>query len=255
MYNFAAMPEVRSIHPSKRDRLAHLINERAVFDAMAGYYALHHPADRVSLYGFYPNDDQPTAFLVVAQTGLDLFRPLAIPFAGHAEPLMSLLRSGLKPGRPVLIDLPIEQRDWAQEAVSLEAPHINEIYRLDPDRFELLINVLIMEISTPTGWPRFEIQSRRGDRASAGVNWLGPYYAEVYVDADEAALSRNFGQSLLATITGRLLEAGKIPLLRIAGDDVERVAVAINIGYRPTGVRTLAAQAMLKPDARQSGGR
>lgn len=222
---------------------------------MAGYYALHHPPDRVSLYGFYPNDDPPTAFLVLAQTGLDLFRRLAIPFVGHAEPLVSLLRSGLKEGRPVLVDLPIEQRDWAQEAVTFESPRINEIYRLDPDRFEPLINVLITEVSTPTGWPRFEIQSRRGDRASAGVNWLGPHYAEVYVDADEAARSRNFGQSLLATITGRLLEAHKIPLLRIPDDGVARVAAAINIGYRPTGVRMLSAQASLKPEGEQSGGR
>jgi hypothetical protein len=249
------MPEVRSIHISKRDRLAHLINERAVFDAMAGYYALHHPADRTSLCGFYPNDDPPTAFLVIAQTGLDLFRPLAIPFTGHAEPMVSLLQFGLKPGRPVLIDLPIEQRDWAEQTVALDSPRINEIYRLDPNRFEPLINVLITEVSTPTGWPRFEIQSRRGERASAGINWLGPHYAEVYVDVDKAARGRNFGQSLLATITARLLAANKIPLLRIPDDGVERVAAAINVGYRPTGVRTVSAQATLRPEASPSGGR
>jgi hypothetical protein len=214
---------------------------------MAGYYALHHPEDRVKLFGFYPNDEPPTAFLVVAQTGYDLFRPLALPFTGHAEAMEALLRFGLKPRRPVLLDLPVEQREWAEEVVSMADPAVTEIYRVEPDRFEPMINVLITEVTTSTGWPRFEIQSRSGGKASAGVNWLGPRYAEIYIDADEEAGRRRFDQSLLATITGRLMEARKIPLLRVPDNDSQRAAKAMEVGYRPTGVRMVSAQAVLKP--------
>lgn len=249
MYNSADMAEVRRIHPSNRDRLAGLINEGAVLDAMAGYYALHHPEDRVKLFGFYPNDEPPTAFLVLAQTGFDLFRPLALPFVGHGEAMDALLRFGLEPRRPVVLDIPVEQRDWAERSVSLRAPAVAEIYRVEADRFEPMINVLITEVSTSTGWPRFEIQSRAGGRASAGVNWLGPRHAEIYIDADEEAHKRRFDQSLLATISGRLMEARKIPLLRVGDKDTERAARAMEVGYRPTGVRMVSAQAALNPDS------
>jgi len=47
--------------------------------------------------------------MAIASTGLDLFKPLLIPFTATDEAIRTLIAGALDPGRPYLIYLPIEQ--------------------------------------------------------------------------------------------------------------------------------------------------
>ncbi len=213
---------------------------------MAGYYALHHPADRVTLYTFHPTHAGITGFLALARTGLDLFRPLAVPFVASPRGLAALLRAALKPNRPVVLHLPLEQRAWAEEVVDLSDMQAAEVLRLDLREFQPVINVLVVETRSPGGWPRYEIRSGDTVYVAAGLNWKGPTFAEVYLDVDPSVRGRGFGKSVLAAIAGRLLGESLIALYRVADEDFAGRAEAEALGFRPTGLRVLTAQAALK---------
>jgi hypothetical protein len=182
---------------------------------------------------------------VMARTGLDLFRPLIVPFVGQAESLEMLLRAALKPNMPVLMDLPIGQKSWAQEIVDLQGVKDAELLRLDVSMFVPQINVLVVESITPDGWPRFEIRSGELLQAAAGLNWMGDHFAEVYIEADPVAVTRGFHMAVLSMMANHLLDDRKIALYRAVDDDPEGRAEAIKMGFRATGVRLFSAQAML----------
>jgi hypothetical protein len=209
---------------------------------MAAYYAFNHPPNRVKLYGFYPNEYPPTGFLALAQTGLDLFRPLVVPFVGHPEALKALIQAVIRPERPALLYLPLEQRVWIEESVELTQVQPSELMRIDPNRFEPLINVLMVRSTTPTGLTRFEIRSQTGVHAFAGINWKGNRFAEVYVGGDPEARDRQFLKSVLAAITKDLFDEGRLALFRVEEGDTRAMVEAMEIGYRTTGIRVLTAQ-------------
>ena len=242
------MREVRVLPASERGQLAGLLAPRSAADAMAAYYALDHPTDRVTLLANFPRDEQPNAFLVLAQTGMDLFRPLAIPFAGHGDVLKALLKTALKPGQPVLITLPIGQRAAAEEVVDLSDVREAEILRLDPAMFVPQINVLVLESRTPDGWPRFEIHTGEMLQAAAGLNWRGDQFAEVYLEAQPAAAARGHRSAVLGVIAEHLLGERKIALFRAWDEDLEAKSDALNLGFRRTGTRRISAQAILRHD-------
>jgi hypothetical protein len=244
------MSTVRRMTASERWTLAGLVNERSADDAMANYYALAHPDDRVTLYGFYAGSDRPAGFLALARTGFDLFRPLAVPFVGQPWGLTALLRAGLEPNRPVLLHLPFEQRAWAEEVVELTDVSIMDLLRLDLKAYEPTINVLLVEAKTPSGIPRFEIRSGDIVRASAGVNWMGEHFAEVYLEAEPIARNRGFSRSALAAIVGYLLGEHRLPLFRVDVSDALAQAEAHWVGFRRTGERVLVAQALLREKVR-----
>ncbi len=239
------MEEVKTVSKANRLELASLLEADSVSDAMAAYYALEHPEDRVSLYSYYAADDGPTGFLAVAQTGLDLFHPVAIPFVSEPRGLVALLRAGLNPGRPVILYLPSGQRSRAEQIVSTRNLVDTELLLLDPNAFEPVINVLVVEQQTPSGTPRYELRSQRRIHAASGVNWIGASFAEVYLEAKPESRSRGFRKSVLAAIAGRMLGEGRFPLYRVEeGDSLSRNE-AYRIGFRPTGVRQVVGQAVL----------
>ncbi len=213
---------------------------------MAGYYALHHSADRVTLYTYHPTHAGVTGFLALARTGLDLFRPLAVPFVASPRGLAALLRAALKPNRSAVLQLPLEQRAWAEEVVDLSDVQVAEVLRLDLREFEPIINVLVVETRSPGGWPRYEIRSGDTVYVAAGLNWKGPTFAEVYLDVDPSVRGRGFGKSVLAAIAGRLLGESLIALYRVVDEDPVARAEAESLGFRPTGLKVLSAQATLK---------
>ncbi len=213
---------------------------------MAAYYALVHPPDRVILYAYEPTRSGLRGFLAVAQTGLDLFRPLAVPFVGQREGLAELLRAGLRPGRPVVLHIPIEQRPWALEVAELSDARPAELFRLDLRRFAPLVNVLVVETQSPNGWPRYEIRSADGSVAAAGLNWKGSRFAEIYLALDPKAKGRGLGLSVLAAISHRLIEEKISPLYRVAVDDMTARSEAEDLGFGATGIHTVTCQAVLR---------
>ncbi len=246
------MGNIRMLPALERGQLAALLAPRSAADAMAAYYALDHPSDRVKLYAHYQRDAKPNAFLVLAQTGLDLFRPLVVPFAGQEESLKALLKAALKPGQPVLINLPIGQRAAAEEVIELSDVKEAEILRLDPSLFVPQINVLVLESRTPDGWPRFEIHSGEMLQAAAGLNWRGDHFAEVYVEAMPAAAARGFRSAVLGVIARHLLGERKLALYRAWDEDIDAKADALNLGFQRTGTRCISGQAILKHEGSET---
>jgi hypothetical protein len=240
------MGEVRSLTTTERQLLAPLLDLQSAADASAAYYALRHPADRVLLLGDFAGAETVRGFLAIARTGLDLFRPIAIPFAAHPMGLTNLLRAGLKPGQPVLLFLPLDQQAWVEELVELSDIRTMALFRLDPALFEPVLNVLVTPTKTPEGLPRFEARTPTGLHAAAGVNWRGERFAEVYMESDAEGHVRGFARSVLAAIVGQLLSERLIALFRIDELDAQSASEAHVIGFRRTGERTMMAQALLR---------
>jgi hypothetical protein len=242
------MSQVRPIAPEDRNQLASLLDRRSAADATAAYYALDHPASKVKLYGYYTGSDKPSGFLAMASTGLDLFRPVAVPFAAQPFPLIALMREGLASGRPALMRLPEDQVPWIDGVLEVGEPRTLELMRLSPQEFEPLINVLVVEAQTPTGWPRYEIRSRDAVVAAAGLNWMGEYFAEVYLEVQPEVRERRLGESVLAAIVSRLLSERRVPLHLVEVGDNEAQLEASALGFRPTGLRTVMGDAVLVGD-------
>lgn len=240
------MPEIRELPPEERERLAPLLNLHSPADATAAYYALDHPADRVRLFVEFAGNGTPRGFLALAQTGLDLFRRLAVPFAAHPMGLVSLLQGALAPGVPALILLPMEQKIWVDRAVSLRETRVTDLYRLHPPSFQPVLNVLVSASESPAGGPRFEIRSPVGGHAAAGTNWTGANFSEVYVETDNDGRARGFSRSVLAAIAGQVLSDRKLALYRIDDMDVGAQAEAAEVGFRRTGDRVLLAEVVLR---------
>lgn len=248
------MSEVRVVSSSERPRLAKLLNLRSAADAMAAYYSLNHPLDRTKIFAYYPSNDSPRGFLVVAMTGLDLFRPLVVPFAAQQAAMVALLQEGLASGRPVLMHFPFHQQSWVETVVELSNVRVADVFRIDPGLFEPIVNVLVVEKRMPGGWPRYEIQARQGVAAAAGFNWKGGNFAEVYLEAAPPARMRGLSKSVLSAACQALLDERRIALLRIEEHERDLQEQALELGFRLTSVRLVSAQALLRETTPNTSG-
>ena len=242
------MPDIRRLDLEDRGTLASLLNLHAPADATAAYYALEHPEARTELYVEFAGNGAPRGFLALAQTGYDLFRRLAVPFAAHPLGLVRLLQEGLKAGQPVLLLLPVEQESWIEGLVELSEQRMLDVFRLHTSHFQPVLNVMVVAAEAPDGGPRFEIRSVSGAHASSGTNWRGPHYAEIYIETDDEGRARGFSRSVLAAIAGQLLSERRIALYRIDELDSPGQAEAFEVGFRRSGERSLLAQAVLRDD-------
>jgi hypothetical protein len=247
------MAAVRKIAPGERELIKRLINPKVASDAQAAYYALEHPQERVSIYGFFPQQRVLNAFVAVAQTGFDLFRPLIIPFTGTDEALVQLLEKAIPENRPHLINLPIEQEALLEDHFDLEKLQLSSLLRLDPRGFEPILNILVMEAKNSEGWTRFEIKAQGGGYAAAGLNWKSRYAAEMYIEADEEGRSRGFTKSVLSALIDRLLSERLLVLFRVVDDDYGSFEDAFDLGFVPTGVRSLLAQLVVNGNRIEAG--
>ena len=233
-----------------------MLNLHAPADATAAYYALDHPDARVELFVEYAGNGAPRGFLALAQTGFDLFRRLAVPFAAHPLGLVRLLQEGLRPApfqgaarQPVLLLLPMEQESWVEGLLHLSESRVLDVFRLHTSHFQPVLNVMVVAAEGPDGGSRFEIRSVSGAHAASGTNWRGPHYAEVYVETDDDARARGFSRSVLAAMAGQLLAERRVALYRIDEQDAAGQAEAFEVGFRRSGERSMLAQAVLRNGA------
>lgn len=247
------MQKVSSIDISRRSELEPLLNKNSVEDAIVAYYALDHPADKTRLYGYYGSGEKHTSFLVIAQTGIDLFRPLVVPFVPEGKALKYLIQTALSVQRNYLVTIPIEQRDILEGVVDVTEPRISEIHRLNLSFYDRVMNILAVRKENSSGWPRYEITSRKGGFAAAGVNWLSPHAVEIYTDADEEGRSRGFVTSVLSHIIEELMIEDRMILHRLDDDDTRGYMDAFSVGFRPTGVRKLISQIVFTPSTSDKG--
>ncbi len=162
-----------------------ILNRGSIYDSMASYYLYEHPFSQIEIFGAFSGSRTPVGFLVRAQTGVDLFRPLLIPFVAQENVLNDLLLHVLTPERPVLLVLPLYQWEWIQLPVVLSNETRTEVFRLDPIAYQPVLNVLVQHQLSPSGWPRYEIRHQNLTIAAAGVNWAGERFVEVYLDLEE----------------------------------------------------------------------
>lgn len=240
------MPDIRRLPPEERGKLAPLLNLQSPADATAAYYALDHPIERVELFVEYAGNGAPRGFLALAQTGYDLFRRLAVPFAAHPLGLVRLLQEALRPSQPVLLLLPMEQESWIGGMLDLSEGRVLDVFRLHTSHFQPVLNVMVVASEGPDGGSRFEIRAASGAHASAGTNWRGLHYAEVYVDTDEEGRARGFSRSVLAAMAGQLLSERRVALYRIDELDTAGQGEAFEVGFRRSGERSLLVQAIMR---------
>jgi hypothetical protein len=241
------MADVRELSSEDRQLIKRLINPRVASDAQAAYYALEHPRERAALYGYFPRNNVLSGFIAIARTGFDLFRPLITPFTGTNESLIRLIEAAIPPNRPHLMYLPIEQETLLDDHFEVEKLNLSSLLRLDPRGFDPILNILVVEHKNSEGWPRFEIKAKGGGFAAAGLNWKSKHAAEIYVECDEEGRRRGFTRSVLSALIDRLLGDKRLVLFRVSDDDYGSFEDAFDLGFVPTGVRSVLTQIVV-PD-------
>ena len=230
------MTHISSLDLDERQRLSALLDEQSAGDAAAEYYALHHPREKTRLYTVASNQGQPKGFMAVARTGLDLFRPLLVPFVGQSEALHALLAQVVPEIGAGILRIPAHQFPWLDDIVAVDEVTRFEILRLAADQFEPTLNVLVVESPTPDGTPRYEVRTADGEFAAAGINWMGGRFAEVYLQASAGARRRRLTRSVMSAMLGRLLGQRRHPLHLVRDADPAARTAAFQLGFRPTGL-------------------
>ncbi len=231
-----------------RPRVRPLLDPRSPADALASYYVFHHAPERSELF-VEPEDAAQggapaTGFLVRARTGLDLFRPLVTLRAQTAASVAALCERGLQPGRPAYLTVPEALAPWVNRHLTVTDAELHRVYRLNPQRYQPIINVLAVTSTGADGLPRVEI--RAGDRAGAvaGINWQSPDIAEVYVYTDPAVRGRGWGKSVVASLVGLIRQTGRVPLYVVADSNEYSIRLAEAVGFDDTGHREYVGQAV-----------
>ena len=237
--------EIRILETAGRDALKSLLNASDPKHAMAAFYSIEQDPSRAKVAVAYDGGEYPIGLSVSSQTGMDLFRRVVTVVAHDRSILRRLLRAVIIPGRADILYLPKDQQSWLGADIELSNVLSTEILQLSERHFQPVVNVLVVEQTTPDGSPRYEIKSQQNSHAAAGVNWAGAKTAEIYLEASAAARERGLSRSVLAALSGRLLGENISPIIRVEEGDPSTKMDAQRVGFRPTGVRELVANATL----------
>jgi RimJ/RimL family protein N-acetyltransferase len=211
-------------------------------DALASYYALWHDPRRSQLTLHQDAQGRTDGFITVSQTGVDLFRPLVTLRAPDEAVVAELLQAALAPNRPYHIVVPITRASAVREHLDVSKASLSCIYRLDPSRFQPVVNVLVQRVSSADGAPRFQIESQGQLVAMSGANWRSPAFAEVFVYVHPRGRGRGWGKSVVSACTSALLEERLRPLYMVEEDNRASIRIAEGLGYVDTGHREVTAE-------------
>jgi len=219
-------------------------------DAVADYYAFHHPDDKTGLTIYPQNAERPTGYLAFSRTGMDLFRPLVtlrLPIT-DLEASAAAIQGALMPETAVILFSPSEYSPLLHALFHVHTEETLRLYALSPRRFEPIINVLVVQATGPNGLPRFIVRSQSGGEvvAAAGLNWQSPRYAEISVNTDLSHRRQGLGQSVVAAMVEYVLGNGRIPLYLVAEQNTASIRLAESTGFRDTGHTKLLLQASLR---------
>ncbi|MBN1658780.1 MAG: GNAT family N-acetyltransferase [Anaerolineae bacterium] len=241
----------------KRREVRRLLSPADPADALTSYYALWHDPRRTQITLHRDAQGHTDGFLVVAQTGADLFRPLVVLRAPHddapaAQGVVVLMRSVLAPNRPYQVIVPLTLASAVRRAMTVTSSRLTYVYRLDPARFEPVINVLVRRVDPPgddnppgSGNFRFEIESQGQVMAMSGTNWRSPVFAEVFVYVHPRARGRGWGRSVVSACSHALLEERLRPLYMVEEGNSASQRIAEALGYADTGMRNFVGEGQL----------
>jgi ribosomal protein S18 acetylase RimI-like enzyme len=227
----------------ERKRIRELVDDSDIKDAPSAYYALFHDPQKSDLHTAVNGDGKTVGFVGSFQTGQDLFRRLVTMKCQQVDVAKELLAETLVVGRHYLFFANLSQLQVLDGNLQLENERILEIYRLETIRFQPEINVMVVHKQAPNGTPRCEINSS-GYGAVAGVNWMSPGFAEIYVQVDEATRGRGWGKSVVSALTETLLRMGRTPLYLVESNNVASRQLAEGVGFVNTGSRQVFADAI-----------
>ena len=241
----------------KRRAIRHLLRENEPADAMAAYYALHHPDDKTTLV--VPpaaNGQRASGYVALSRTGIDLFRPLvtmrlptdADPNAQQAA--ADLLRLALGSGQPAILSAPLRYVPLLRALFDVQSEEHLRLYVLDPRRFEPIVNVLTTRSEGPGGLARFAIRtSQSGESevaADASLNWQSPAFGEIAVNTRPQYRRQGWGRSVVAALSQYLIDSGRTPLYVVSEENAASIQLAESVGFRDTGAREVFLQAALR---------
>jgi hypothetical protein len=218
--------------------------ERAAFlslkepkDALAAYYALYHDPRRTQLWLYSNTENRIDGFVAVCQTGFNLFQPTVVLRARDDEIAVDLLSRALHPGRPYYVVTTPALDVIVRQEMQLEQEEINQVYLFDQHLRRPEINVLVQSARTPDGSPRYFIRSRDETASEAGVNWLSPHFAELYVHTQPWARARGWGKAVVTACALNLAAAQVRPLYKFSQLDEVSRRLAESAGFADTGAR------------------
>jgi hypothetical protein len=239
--------------PGERESLRTLLEIHRPSDAMVSYYTLEYPASKIKIWVHRSPEGRRDGFLVRAQTGQDLFRPLVTLRAPGSSAAAALLQAAFPSPSPAIFSLPESLGLWVLPLLTVEAPARVSLYRLNPVRLEPLLNVLVLRASSPDGLLRYEIRNEDRLLAAAGVNWQSSRWAEIFVRTDPAVRERGYGKSVCAALCRELLERKKDVLFAVEEDNPVSLRLAQGLGFEDTGEREIIfAGSILIPPAKEN---
>jgi GNAT superfamily N-acetyltransferase len=215
-------------------------------DALYAYYALYHDPQRTQLTIHEDADGHTDAFAAVCQTGQRLFQPTVALRARHEHAAVDVLRRALIPGRPYYVITTLDLMDTVAQVVDVEQAEINHLYTLEPIRLQPVINVLIVTEEGVGGLPRFVIRSQDEIAAEAGLNWVSPHFAEVFVQTHPDARERGWGRSVLSACTTWTVRSARQPLYVVNEANAPSIALAEAVGYMDTQAREFTGEGVCK---------
>ncbi len=225
---------------AQRAAVRQLLDESSPADAPTAYYALYHDPARSKLFIHSDQTGRTRGFAGVFQTGIDLFRPLLTLLCPDAGCVRSLLSEALTPGRSYILFARVNQLPLVRDLFRIDGMRILHILRLDPRRFQPVINVLARREAAYDGTPRCVIEAG-GAQAVAGLNWQSPSFAEVFVHTDPPLRGRGLGTSVVSGVTQAVLASGRTPLYLVEEDNEPSRRIAEALGYVDTGARQVYA--------------
>ena len=229
----------------KRRAIRHLLSPTDPADALTSYYALWHDPRRTQLTLHHDAQQRVDGFVVVSQTGADLFRPLVTLRARDKTALPELLRGALSPNRPYQVTVPVTLAPALRDQMQFNRSSLNRIYVLAPSRFQPIVNVLVQRVTGADEAPRFQIESQGQLVAMSGTNWRSPTFAEVFVYVHPKGRGRGWGKSVVSACTAALLEERLRPLYLVEEGNEASIHIAEGLGYVDTDARELTGEGQL----------
>jgi RimJ/RimL family protein N-acetyltransferase len=244
---------IAPLHPEARTGLRTLLDPGRAGDAMASYYALSHPAAKTKLWVHRSPAGRQDGFILRAQTGMDLFRPLVTLRAPDAEAAGELLAAAFPAAQAAMFSFPESLGLWVLPLLSAETMMQLRMLRLNPARLEPLINILVQRTNSPGGSPRYEIRNENRLLAAAGVNWQSADWAEIFVQTDPDVRERGYGRSVCAALCRDLLDMKKSVLYAVEEKNAASIRLATGIGFEDTGEREILCTGSVHPASATPG--
>ncbi len=247
--------------PAQRRAIRLLLNEQDAADAMAVYYAYHHPEGRTALVTYPATAEVARGYVCLSRTGIDLFRPLlTMRLPRLAESVgeldldagIDLIYQALSPESPSILHIPTTYMPLIRAIFTIEQEQTLRLFRLDHRRFEPLINIFVTQSNSPDGLPRFIVRNPPGDPqgdivASASLNWQSPNFADIAVRTHPDYRRQGYGRSVVASLVQYLLRQGRTPLYSVDTQNAASVDLAQSVGFVDTLTRTVILEGYLKP--------